>query len=194
MKTRVVARRYAEAFFQVMQGKQMEEIYQDFRIFASFADGTSEFAVALRHPALRYEKKEKLVRAFLAEACSPRIGEFILLLLKRHRFSLFSLIVEEVERLYKKAKSIVNVQVKSAVPLTQDELKLLVEKLNRRVQGTVELNEVIDPQVRGGLLLCFEDKVLDSSIRTKLKLLRERMSTLSTELLQSIESTPTQLL
>jgi F-type H+-transporting ATPase subunit delta len=193
MKTRVVARRYAAAFYRVMEEGDKEAIYKDFLIFAEHATGDSEFATFLKHPALRFERKEILVRKFLEKAASPFLAEFVLLLLRKHRFSLFPLIVEEVIRLYKKSKSIVSVHVKSAVPLTEEEEKALVEKLNRRVRGTVELEKIIDPNLKGGLLICFEDKILDASVHSKLKNLKERMMSLSSELLNSLEELPSQL-
>ncbi|MBI3039570.1 ATP synthase F1 subunit delta [bacterium] len=193
MKSRVLARRYAEAFFQVIKSGQLENSIEDFRAFSAAVAHPSVFGDFLKRPAVNLELKVSLVRKSLENASSPFIADFIHTLLRKHRFDLLSIISDEVERLYRKAKSIVRVQVKSAVSLKEDEIELLRERLNKMVNGNVEIFETLDPSIMGGLVIWMEDKLLDGSVKTRLELLRDKMRHLKSKLFDDLEASPSQL-
>jgi F-type H+-transporting ATPase subunit delta len=193
MNSRVLARRYALAFFRVLPPEQVDATNQDLSALAEVVAGPSGFAAALNHPLVTAAQKEGLVRKVLADASCPLLTDFLLLLLKRHRFPFFSLIVEEFQRLYDAARSMVCVQLKSAVPLSAAETARLTPALERLVKGTVKIIATVDPSIMGGLVINFQDKLLDASVKTRLRGLQEKMMALNTEILHSLDNAPVEL-
>jgi len=190
VKTRVVARRYAEAFFQVIRESTLEEAYADFSGFMEAMRQSDEMRAVLKHPAVKVERKTELLKSLLSSSTQPVVNEFLCLLLRRHRFVFIDLIAQEVRDLYRREKRIVRVLVRTAVPLLEPERQDLIERLKKQVQGTIELKEQVEPQLKGGMILCFSEKVLDTSVKTRLKLLRERLAHLKSELLSSVQGVP----
>ena len=66
-------------------------------------------------------------------------------------------------------------EVRSAVPLTDDQQRRLADALAKVVGGTVSLKVVVDPNVVGGLVATVGDKVIDGSVRNRLDELKSRL-------------------
>ncbi len=187
MKSRVVARRYAEAFFEVIRETNLEEAYEEFSGFMEAMHRSSDLRFILKHPGIEIERKTALLKTLLNQSKCPVLFEFLCLLLRRNRFIFIELIAREVRALYRREKHIVHVQVRTAVPLLESERGSLIERLKTQVQGTIELQEKVEPVIKGGMILRFAEKVLDTSVNTRLKLLRERLAQLKSELLADVE-------
>jgi F-type H+-transporting ATPase subunit delta len=64
-------------------------------------------------------------------------------------------------------------EVRSAVPLTDDQKTRLAAALAGRLGGEVEIKVVIDPSVLGGAVTQVGDTVIDGSVRHRLSQLKE---------------------
>jgi F-type H+-transporting ATPase subunit delta len=67
------------------------------------------------------------------------------------------------------------VQVRSAVPLTEEEKERLSEVLARSLRKQVRLETNVDPSLIGGVMLRIGDRLLDGSVKGQLNLLRQRL-------------------
>jgi F-type H+-transporting ATPase subunit delta len=66
-------------------------------------------------------------------------------------------------------------EVRSAVPLNEDQLKRLTTALGTMLGQPVDLRVIIDPSVMGGLVARVGDTVIDGTVRHRLELLKEAM-------------------
>jgi len=183
VKTRVVASRYAEAFLKALGESRLDTGIAGFRAFIAAGELDPRLHEILHRPDVPIERKRNLVDALFPPGSAPLMAEFLKTLLGRHRFDLLPLISEELDRQYNIKKNITRVHVRSAVALTPAERTRLTAALSRRVRGSIILQETVEPSMMGGLILRFEDRVLDTSIRTSLKNLRERLIALGHTLL-----------
>ncbi|HEY9069131.1 MAG TPA: ATP synthase F1 subunit delta [Candidatus Ozemobacteraceae bacterium] len=183
MKALVVARRYAEAFLKALGESQLDAGVAGFRAFIEAGKIDPRLPELMCRPDVAIGRKVELVNALFPPGTAPLTAEFLGTLLRRHRFDLLPSIAEEVDRQYNIIKNITCVHVRSAVTLTPAERERLTKALSRRVRGTVILHETVEPSMMGGLILRFEDRVLDTSLRTSLKNLRERLAALGHTLL-----------
>ncbi|PID51639.1 MAG: hypothetical protein CR954_00765 [Candidatus Moraniibacteriota bacterium] len=80
-------------------------------------------------------------------------------------------IAEKLEQLIKQRKGTLEAQVISAKPLEEIELEKvkadLAEK-NRLESGRIELENIVEPEIKGGLIVKLENEIWDSSLRNKL--------------------------
>jgi F-type H+-transporting ATPase subunit delta len=83
-------------------------------------------------------------------------------------------IVEQFGDLHDIAQGIVNVDVTTAVALTDQQSRALQTELERHTGKSVRLNVLSDPSIRGGLVVRIGDTVLNASITHQLERLRER--------------------
>ncbi|MEL6228046.1 MAG: ATP synthase F1 subunit delta, partial [Pseudomonadota bacterium] len=65
--------------------------------------------------------------------------------------------------------------VTSAVDLTDEQVAALKDKLKASIGKDVQLDTRVDPSVLGGLIVKIGSRMIDSSLRTKLAMLKSRM-------------------
>lgn len=182
MKTLVVARRYAEAFLNALGEPRLDAGFAGLKAFMQAGAQEPQLFEILRQPSIQLDRKLHLIDSLVPAADSPLVADFLKTLLKRHRFDLIAIIAEEAENLYNQRRRISCVHVRSAVPLRDDERKRLSQSLGKSVQGQVILHETVEPHLMGGLVLRFEGRVLDTSVQTSLKNLKERLYSLGSNL------------
>jgi F-type H+-transporting ATPase subunit delta len=66
-------------------------------------------------------------------------------------------------------------EVRSAVPLNDDQKQRLVSAVEKATGKQVELKYVVDPSVLGGIVTQVGDTVIDGTVRTRLEQLRETL-------------------
>lgn len=188
-KKKIITLRYAEAFFSSIEDDNFEECFKDFEAFAAFYVGYEGLREVLNHPTIHPQRKIEMIQRIFGANAMKRVVDFICLLLRRKRINLLDAITMEVERLYRRKNNIRGIIVKSSIPLTQPERTKLRELLARKF-GRVEIREVVDPDVVGGLIIQFGDQVIDDSLKARMKLLREMMIRVDSEWLLTLISQP----
>jgi F-type H+-transporting ATPase subunit delta len=63
----------------------------------------------------------------------------------------------------------------TAIPMPEAEMQALSELLSKRFQANFEIENRVDPDILGGVVLQIDGKVLDGSIRNQLRRLRAQM-------------------
>jgi F-type H+-transporting ATPase subunit delta len=66
-------------------------------------------------------------------------------------------------------------EVRSAVPLTQDQVTRLAEALGKATGKQVEIKVILDPTIKGGVIAQIGDTVIDGSVRRRLEQLRNAL-------------------
>jgi F-type H+-transporting ATPase subunit delta len=193
LRSGILAKRYAEAFFRTIESAP-EPVVEDFRIFSELIRQKPEIATILNHPVIRITRKLDLLETLLPLSEHPSLAPFFRLLVQRRRFNLLERIEKHLKLLYRKKFMIVSALVKSALPLTREEKEKLTRGLSQKVGGTIELETQIDPTIQGGLLIHVGDMVLDSTVRTRLKHLQEKLALVTSELLRDMTEAPIDLI
>jgi F-type H+-transporting ATPase subunit delta len=66
-------------------------------------------------------------------------------------------------------------EVRSAVPLSSDQVERLRQALNHATGKNVEVKVVVDPSVLGGIITTVGDIVIDGSVRHRLEQMKEQL-------------------
>lgn len=104
------------------------------------------------------------------------IENFVRLLINNNDISKADEIIKQFEKIWNKEKGIVKAEIVSAKKLSN----VIVKSLNKyitKLSGAkkVELNQKIEKDVLGGVVIKYEDKVMDGSMKTRLKELKSKM-------------------
>jgi F-type H+-transporting ATPase subunit delta len=67
-------------------------------------------------------------------------------------------------------------EVRSAIPLTDEQVRRLAAALTKAVGKQVEVKVIVDPSILGGLVAQVGDTVIDGSVRSRLEQLISRLS------------------
>ena len=90
-------------------------------------------------------------------------------LLHNGRLELVPQVRSLYEALRREYESVVEAQIISALPVTEEQLAQLVARLEASYQRRVKAKVDIDPELIGGVRIVVGDKVIDATVRGKLE-------------------------
>lgn len=179
MNESIVARRYAQALFNVaLSRKTVDIIASELFQLRSFSDKDDRFVNFLQAPQVLTEHKVAMVKSLFTTRLSPSLLSFLLLLIEKERVMLLSLIAQEFEKLLEDYKGLIKAKVTTAVHIDPDYKKNLVEKLEKLTGKKIELVHKIDPGIIGGIIVQLNYRIVDKSVRYQLTALKHELMAL----------------
>jgi F-type H+-transporting ATPase subunit delta len=173
MVTSTVTKRYAKALFELFpKAKEAANALEDLRLWAEVLRDNPEFRRVMLHPEIGEDRKLSLAARVRV---APEVRDFINLLITKKRVDLLDGVIVDFEELLNEARNAVAAEVITAVPLDGslfDEFELQVARLTGK---NVRLENVVDSGVVGGVRLVINDRVIDSTLITKLGEIRREI-------------------
>lgn len=169
MNLGLISVRYATALLDYADAsKTQESVYKDaVQLTESFANSKG-LSTALENPVISNENKKKLILTAAGGKVSDVFQSFIDLVLKNNREAELHTIVLKYKDLHRRKNNILHGKLTTAIAvdkITEDKLISLVEK---KINGTLELEKVIDPSILGGFLMEIDSVRWDASIKNQL--------------------------
>lgn len=169
---------YGNALFELaLEENKIDSLFEEVQILIDLLQDNDEMIKLLDHPRIdKLEKKEIIEKTFGGRVSGDLTGLMVMVVEKGH----FSKIIDIFKcfiRCVKKEKNIGVAQVTSAVDLS-DSQKADIEKrlLETTSYQTMEITYLVDKSIIGGLVIRIEDRVVDSSIRTKIETLSKQLA------------------
>lgn len=175
--SQAVARVYAQALVDLADdsGVPLGRIYDDLHALRKTAELDRDFWRFWSSPRLDpVTKKRVLDDLFEGKLERPVLGLLHVLVDKR-REPVFDNIVAEFDRYKDEREGRVHVYVTVARPLDDDQREELKGHLESRTKKRIEIHERVDPRVLGGLVIKVGDKIIDGSLKRRLRRLRRAM-------------------
>jgi F-type H+-transporting ATPase subunit delta len=172
-----LSRRYGKAFFELAQEQKQEEaIGQEMEQFLAVYT-SSPLQTVLNNPAFDLDsRKSVLLEVTKSLKLSPLSVHFLSILLERDRLTYLSAIVSYYRRMLNAAKGRVEAKVIGASPLDAAILERLRRTLHAISGKEVVLHEETEPALLGGVLVEFEGKIYDGTVRTQLEKMKQRLA------------------
>ena len=169
------ARRYAQAAFQLaLERQDLDRWRSDLRTVAAL--GRDETLVQLlESPKFALGDKVKLLSSRLA-GVHPLVLNLLFMLIQKGRLALLPDIYGEFEDLADDYQGVAPAEVTTAIELDEAERKRLAERLSAIVGKQVVIRPKVDPEVVGGIVARFGDKLLDASTRQRLQALKKQIA------------------
>jgi len=163
-----IARPYAQAAFGL--AKQKGELARWSEMLAFIADvyANAQVQAALANPDLTKTDVERLLLAICGERLDGDARNLLMLLVRNDRLEAIPHLVRRYEELREEAENVVEARVESAFELTDDQLKLLTARLEKKTGRRVKPDVVIVPSLIGGVRVQIGDEVWDGSVKGQL--------------------------
>lgn len=180
-----VADVYAEAFLNAA-ADNAAELLEEFTSFNDdVLDGNPEFASLLYSAYFNREDKLALIDRVIGSRGSEAFTNFLRVLTRHDRLDLLPLILQRSWLQHEQRQGKRRVQVRSAVPLSEESLDTIKQQLNAALPFEPILIPEVDPDLLGGVVIQIGDTVYDSSLRNRMKQLRSRLRQRSLHEIQS---------
>ena len=170
--------RYALSFFEYSSGlKKEQRAFDDAKLLLGVCAENRELFLLLKNPVVRGIVKENVLLKVFDKFFDQETKNFIRMLIDNKREDLLPEIFTRFVSLYKERNGIVEAEVKSAVPLQQNEKDKITEYIKLATNSkSVELNNIIDDKLIGGFAVKYHDMLLDISVKNKLNNLKKKFN------------------
>jgi F-type H+-transporting ATPase subunit delta len=167
---------YAEALFEAARERdELEEVLEELQEFTTVLEESEELRLFFYGGQIPEREKRRAIDA-LTEGMTLSTRNFLKILADNGREEILDEVLLRYEELVKEHLGRVEVEVTTAVELSEDELDLIKERLGRSLEGReVKLQTSVDPNILGGAVFRFGGRMVDSSVRGRLQGLREEM-------------------
>ena len=162
-----LAKTYADSLFEADENR--EKILSDLMTVSDVIENSSEFASTMLNPAISLNIKFEIIDEIFKNELSPKILNFIKIIVEKNRFNEFGQIISAYKELLDSANNTQNVEIISAIELSDSQKQNIIEKLSAKLNKNIKPDWIIDKSIIAGLVIKMDDNVIDSSVKNKLE-------------------------
>jgi F-type H+-transporting ATPase subunit delta len=167
---------YAEALFEAAREREeLEAVLEDLKEFVEALRENEELRLFFYGGQVPEREKRRAIDA-LTEDMALSTRNFLKVLSDNGREEIIEEVLARYEELVKEHLGRVEVEVTTAVELSDEEQERISDRLTELLEGReVILHTSVNPDLLGGAVFRFGGRMLDSSVRGQLQSLREEM-------------------
>ena len=175
---KLVSKTYADALFELAVEKGCEDAWlEDAKALLEILHENEDLAKMMNHPQIVKEEKLQIIENIFKGKTADEIVGLMCQLIEKAHFkdmeSVFACFVDSV----KESKNIGTAYVISAMELSMQQKDEIVKKLLETTHYVeIEMNYEVDASLIGGMVIRIKDRVVDSSIKTRLQKLTSELS------------------
>jgi len=177
MKGSRAAVRYAKAFKQLsVENNLLDTVIDDMKFVLSTIGSSRDLELMLRSPLIKMEKKRAVVKAVFEGKVHANSLNFLDHIVQNGRENILEAIAESFINQYNEIKNIAKVSVTTSQAMNADLKESLLASLKSKYNfSQIELEEKVDADLIGGMVLRIGDKQIDASIRRQLNDIKQEL-------------------
>lgn len=173
----VIANRYAEALFQLSEEENItKEIYNELHDVVEVIKNNKELDNVLKSPLVAKNEKTQLIEALFNNKINNDLKNFLKILVEKGRISSLKSIELTFKELLNDKHNIIEGTVISAIALTEKQVKELEEKLSKKYNKNVTLENEVGQSILGGVLVRLGNTQIDGSVKTRLNNIKDQLT------------------
>ncbi|MCB1308303.1 MAG: ATP synthase F1 subunit delta [Leptospiraceae bacterium] len=171
-----IASVYTEAYVELWENARLDEAAEELKQVVSAVQSDELVWRFFQSPVLSPEDKINVLNSVIKPVVSETLYNFLGTLIKRRRFEYLPEIEQHFLRLVDDRLERRHVIVESAVALDDAQQEQLTKTLTERLKRSVVLVARVRPELIGGFLLRSEDLLIDTTLRNRLRRMRNQMT------------------
>ena len=167
---KLVSKTYGDALFAVaLEESRMDEFFEAAKAVADILRTNEDFGKLMNHPKIMKEDKVKIVEETFATRLPKEFVGLMTLMVEKGRASEMLSVFDYFVSLVKEEKKIGKADVTTAMAMSDAQKEKVEKKLLETTKyESFEMCYHVDESLIGGMLIRIGDRVVDSSIKTKL--------------------------
>jgi F-type H+-transporting ATPase subunit delta len=176
-----MAGRYATALFELaLETNSIDAVKTDLDRFDALIAESADLARLVRSPVFTAEEQVRALRSVLNRAGLSGISaQFLLTVASNRRLFAVRDMIRAYGLLVARHRGEVSAQVTLAQPPRPEHLAAIKEALNAVTKKDVQVDVTVDPSIIGGLVVKLGSRVVDTSLRTRLNMIKHAMKEVS---------------
>ena len=180
---KLVSKTYGDALFELAVTENLtDSLLEEIQMVQAVLKENEDFEKILMHPEIPKSEKIQVIENVFKGQTSDALTGFLRIVVTKGRYKdlpeIFAYFIARV----KEYKKIGVAQVVSAVPVTDGQKQKIEKKLlDTTHYETMEIDYKVDESLIGGLMIRIGDRVVDSTIKSKLGKLTANLMKISLE-------------
>ncbi|TWU37709.1 ATP synthase subunit delta [Novipirellula aureliae] len=171
------------------QGVAEQVVAELGRIVDDFLDSSEPLRAVFASPRVKAEEKVRVIDRLFGESFHPSLIKFLKVMAERDRLGYVAAVRVAAERIHDEKVGRVVASVRTAVPLDDAMRHQVAEKLSSSLGRQVRLEEHVDADLIGGMIVRVGDTVFDGSVANRLdQMSRQAREGFSSQLLKRFET------
>lgn len=172
-----IAQRYGNVLFGLAQEKkQLTPILKDVHRLHQCIQEEPRAWDQMVSPAVLFKTQAQMIQKLSKSLkLQPLMHQFLMILCENHRLQNLKSSLEEFMDQNQKAEGIVEGVLETPAVFSKEEMEALEESLKRKLGKTVSLSQEVKKSLLAGVVLRLGSLMIDASVGTQLKKLRQGM-------------------
>ncbi|MBO8142834.1 MAG: ATP synthase F1 subunit delta [Firmicutes bacterium] len=171
-----LARRYARALGDLAHERgALDQVEQELARIASLIQQDADIRAVVESQRLSPDVKADLLARAAGDQISDITRLFLRLVVQKRRERYLADMYREYVSYADRMRNMVEVEVRSATPLDEEELARLEKSLGAFTGKRVRIKNVVAPEILGGVVARIGDVVMDGSVARRLARLKETL-------------------
>lgn len=177
-RTTAVARVYADAMLALAEeGGQADELGEELAALADVYRRDPDFERFVASPLVDAEERQASLERMLRGRASDLLVDSLQVMNRKGRLGLLPAVAQTYRHTLHRRRGRIEVQVASAVDLSEAHREQLRQAIRRRTGHEPVLEVTVDPSLLGGLVVRIGDQKIDASVATQLENLSRTLLT-----------------
>lgn len=168
---------YANALLEVARAEgSLERVEAELFQVARAIEASDELRGRLTDQMIPVELRQGIVEELLEGRSTPVTKALVSFVVGAGRGRDLPAIIDRLVQRTAEERSQEVAEVRSAIPLDEDQINRLAAALGQRTGKNVSVRVIVDPSILGGIVAQVGDTVIDGSIRRRLDQLKEGLA------------------
>lgn len=171
-----VAHVYAEALLSAAEkAGRTDRVFEEADALHRYFRADTRLRRFLENPRIAKEDKHALIDRVFGGRVDPLMLNLFHVMLRNNRIENLDDTLRLVYELVEESRGIIPASVTTAVALSEEQRRQMHQTLEKRLGLRFDIAFRVDPNVLGGVVFKYRDRLIDGSVRFDLQKLRERL-------------------
>ena len=176
MSSLIASRRYASALLSAAEeGNFLDTIVEELQVIKEVLENSRDLVHALRSPLVKGDRKIHILEEIFKGSVGEKMFLFLRLITRKKRAGLLPEIIDEFQILLDEKRGVINVDVTSAVQLSDEQSNELVATIAAFTGKKIRARMLLNEEFIGGVAVKIGDTIFDGTISHQLQLLRRTL-------------------
>ncbi len=174
---KLISKTYGDALLELVEEKgNMDDMFDEVKALSDILKDNPDYVELINNPRIDMDNKIDAIENVFRGRLSDDLTGFLVTVVSKGRFSeidkIFEYFMDEVDKL----KGIGTAYVTTPMELSAEEKKKVEERLLQTTSyKSMNMNYMIDESLIGGMRIKIGDRVVDSSVSTKIAKLKQSL-------------------
>ncbi len=172
-----IATKYSKALFELAKEKNVvEKVLKSLAVATEILRTSKDFRIVMIGAGISTTEKKNIIDLLSEKYSIDHITKnFLKLSVDRGKLKFLPYIYEMYQKRYREFIGVMSADIISAIKLDKKLIKSITEGLSKKTNKKLEVKEVVEPEIIGGIIIKTEGMKYDASLKLQLNKIKENI-------------------